>query len=382
MRFELASRPLLAAATAVLLTLVSPTSSTAQTDADTTRVEQKAEKPGRVKISIDKSGISIEGKANATADSDTGAAGWVEIRDERGRYKEKGLDIVKFGESVFVANDEMVRGDLVVFGGNAMIEGMVVGNVVVIGGDIRARSGAEIKGDAVVIGGDIEEDDDVVINGERVRIESLVPNIHWLPPWWTGDGQWFRLVVLPVTLFIQLILAFLVLLFLRDRVFRGDQHLSENYLKSFGVGLLSAFVGVFALIIIMIPLFITIIGIPLALLLIVSCVGVFIIAWTLFSFSLGTMVARRFQFQTDNPFLMVFIGAVLINLPSIIGFVLGTGHLSLLSPVSVAFSALGWFVKGFAYLAGLGALVLSRFGSRSPAGATPAPPAPETAGVV
>ena len=38
----------------------------------------------------------------------------------------------------------MVRGDLVVFGGNAIVEGRVTGNVFVIGGNIRAEI---IRGD-------------------------------------------------------------------------------------------------------------------------------------------------------------------------------------------------------------------------------------------
>ena len=102
-------------------------------------------------ISIDESGISIEGRASVSSQEDPEEdEGWVEVYDQRRKYREKGLDIVKFGESVFVAKDELVRGDLVIFGGNAMIEGRVGGNVVVIGGNIRARSGAVIKGDAEI----------------------------------------------------------------------------------------------------------------------------------------------------------------------------------------------------------------------------------------
>jgi hypothetical protein len=52
-----------------------------------------------------------------------------------------------------------------------------------------------------------------------------------------------------------------------------------------------------------------------------------------------------------------------------------------LAPLSFAFAVLGWFVKGFAYLAGFGALIMSRFGARPlVAGAEtlpPPPPAPQ-----
>ena len=257
-------------------------------------------------------------------------------------------------------------------------------NVVVIGGNIRARSGSVVKGDAVVIGGMLDEDDDAIITGERVTINDFFPvNSLWmLGP----EGRVFKFVFMPIRLFVQLVLAFLVLLFLRDRIFRSEEHLSANYLKNFGIGLLSAFIAVFGLIVISVLLLITIIGIPLAILLWISCGGILIFSWTVFSFSLGRLVAKRLQIQSDSAFLMVFIGAVVINLPSVIAWGLGLGIPGLLAPLAMAFSVLGWFVKGFAYLAGFGALIVSRFGARPLAeGAEtipPPPPAPHPADAV
>jgi hypothetical protein len=336
---------------------------------------------GKVRISIDESGISIEGRANvSTEESDEEGEEWVEVYDGRHKYKEKGLDIVKFGKSVFVAKEELVRGDLVVFGANAIIEGRVSGNVIVIGGDIRARSGAMIKGDAVVIGGTLDEDEDVIIKGERVTINNFIPGDFILPNF--GDSGIFKAVFFPVKLFIQLVLAFLVLLFLRDRISRSEGHLSDNFLKSFGVGLLAAFVGIFGLIIVSLTLLITIIGIPLAILLWISCAGVLIFAWTIFAYSVGRLVAKRIQIRSDNAFLFVFIGAMVINLPSMIAWGLNMTFVSFFSPLAMTVGVIGWFVKGFAYLAGFGALILSRFGSRPLAnGLEIAPPAPPTPGL-
>lgn len=372
--------------TAFVCCLFAGGSANAQTEADTaadTAVVEEApedKSSGRVRISIDESGISVEGEAGVISDED---GDWVEIQDWRGEYKEKGLDIVKFGESVFVAKDELVRGDLVVFGGNVVVEGKVVGNVIAIGGDIRARSGAEIKGDAVVLGGELDEDEDVIIGGERVMLHDIFPaGGLWgvLGP----DVKWLRFVVLPVGLFVQLILAFLVLLFLRERIFRGYDHLSDNYLKSFGVGLLASFIGVFALLLVMIPLVITIIGIPLALLLLVSCGGIFIISWTIFAYGLGSIVAKKLQIQSDNAFLLLFIGAFIIHLPGVIAFGISVTQVTIFVPIAWMFSALGWLIKAFAYLSGFGALILSRFGSRPLASlqqpAPPTPPVPNAAG--
>jgi hypothetical protein len=337
------------------------------------------DRSGRLRISIDESGISVEGDARLgkgqTSGDDAGGE-WVEIRDDRGPYREKGVDIVKFGQSVFVAGDEMVRGDLVVFGANAIIEGRVTGNVFVIGGNIRARSGAEIKGDAMVIGGVLDEDDDVIIHGERILFDDIFPS-----DWGFGGlflhRPWVRWVTIPVTLFIKLVLSFLVILFLRDRVMVGDEHLGSNFLKSFGMGILTAIVGLFALLIVMVPLIITVIGIPLALLLVVSCVGVFIIAWTMFAYSLGRLVSARLNFESTNAFMFIFVGAVILVLPDVISFVCGLLPAGPIVALGAAFKVIGILLGLFAYLSGLGAIVLSRFGSRPlTAPVAPAPVAP------
>jgi hypothetical protein len=374
------SRPLFGAAVTLALFFFPPTTATAQTEeadtsaADTAAVEKAA---GRVKISIDESGISIEGRGTvSTAEEGEEGDEWVEVYDDRRRYKEKGLDIVKVGESVFVAKDEFVRGNLVVFGGNAIIEGRVGGDVVVFAGDIRARSGAVIKGDAVVIGGMLDEDTDVIINGERATIGSVFPTQNF---WFPGpQGGWFKLVLFPVWLFVQLILSFLVLLFLRDRIVRSDDHLSDNYLKGFGVGLLTVFISIFGLMIISFTLFITIIGIPLMILLWISCGGIMVFAWTVFAHSFGRLVANRLQMQSDNAFLLVFVGTMVLNLPMIVAWGLSMTFAPFMSPISATFLLLGLFAIGFAHLGGIGALILSRFGSRPLDAGQPAPPAPPT----
>ncbi len=348
----------------VLLTLLTALPAATQEGDGTTPVApadtvSDDEKPsGRLRISIDKSGISIEG--DIRSDRDSGK--WLELHDDRGPYREKGEGIVKFGKSVFVAGDEIVRGDLVIFGGNAIIEGRVTGDVFVVGGNIRLRSGAEIKGDAMVIGGVLEEDDDVVIHGERILFDDIMPG------WGFGslfiEAPWISWVLLPVMFFIQLVMSFLVLLFLRDRIGVGVDHASSNFLKSFGTGMLTSVIGLFALLIVMIPLVITVIGIPLAILLVVSCCGVFIIAWTVFALSLGRIVVERINARSSSPFLFVFVGALIIYMPVVISLAFWATPLDALGPFALAFMALSLFLSVFAYVSGLGALVLSRFGSR------------------
>ena len=113
---------------------------------------------------------------------------------------------------------------------------------------------------------------------------------------------------------------------------------------------------------------------PLALLLLVSCFGVFIIAWSAFSFALGRQIAERLQLQSQSPFLFVFIGAIVISIPDIIAFGISIANVNALIPLLLTIKGLGWLVRTFAYVAGLGALVLGRFGSRPALSASPVTP--------
>jgi hypothetical protein len=341
--------------------------------ADSARVDAPAPPappaPARKKIIIGGSGVRIQ-EEDAGEDGDSGGV-HVKI-DFDDDMIDEGEAIVKVAESVFIPADETVPGDVVVFGGNAIIEGKVAGSVVVMGGEIRARRGAEIKGDVVAIGGTIEEDEEVVIRGERILVGGVSSQI--------GDrlhvgGRTIRAVVSLVMLFVGFVLFFITMLFLRARIERVSAHITASLLKCFGAGVLTSAIGVFGLLIVMIPLIITIVGIPLAMLLAVSCVGVYVIACATFVFTVGRAVAARAGIE-GGPFVHLFIGVLLLSIPEIIAFVIDVlGH----APMApyVLFKVVSVFVWLFAYVVGLGAIVVSRFGARP---VEPAPPSPRTMG--
>jgi hypothetical protein len=323
----------------------------------------------RKKIVIGGSGVQIQ-EEGARAKSDSGLVHYrVNIGDNT---LNEGDAIVKFAESVFIPANETVAGDVVVFGGNAIIEGTVAGSVVVMGGEIRARRGAEIKGDVVAIGGTIEEDEEVVIRGERVQVGGVANEIS--DRLHVGTRTIRALATLGM-LFVALVLFFITMLFLRGKVERVSTHISAAMFKCFGAGVLTSVVGMFALLIVMIPLIITIVGIPLAIVLCVSCVGVYVIACAAFVFTVGRGIANRAGIQ-GGAFTHLFIGILVLSVPEIIAFVTDVVGRGSLAPW-VLFQVVSSFVWLFAYVVGLGAIVLSRFGSRP---IEPAPPAPRVMG--
>ena len=330
----------------------------AQVDTLTIDVPTPPTPPTRKRIVIGGSGVRIE---DEDADTDTDTSGVDFDFDFQYEGEEHSDDIVKVGESVMVKAGDVVAGDVVVFGGNAIIEGTVVGSVVVLGGEIRARRGSEIKGDIVSIGGTIQEDEDVVIRGEKILIGGVASRI--------GDelnisARMLRILLFMMLLFVNLVLYFITMLFLRGRVIRASEHLSFGLLKCFGAGVLTCVLVTFAMLIVMIPLIITIVGIPLAVILGMSWCGVVVIAGTVFVYALGRTIAARMGSGDTGEFTRLAIGLAVLTIPSLIAFVIDTVG----GPMPLYFFLQGtamlvWF---FGFLVGLGAIVLSRFGTRPP----------------
>jgi len=154
-------------------------------------------------------------------------------------------------------------------------------------------------------------------------------------------------------------------------VVRSQEHVTTGVFKTFGAGFLVAFVGTFVVTFLTIILLITLIGIPLAFVLIVSCIAIYIVADTIFVYALGSKVSEKLGIGAQNPFAVVLIGMAVLYLPALIGF--GFSVMPFGGPLGALFKFFGFLLGLFAFLAGLGALFLSRFGSRSPDAPAQAP---------
>lgn len=313
------------------------------------------------RIVIGGSGVRIEGEGSDS----TGA---LQYDFNFGSTDDHGGDdsIVRVGESVYVAPGEVIPGDVVVFGGNAIIEGTVAGSVVVLGGEIRVRNGAEVKGDIVAIGGKIVEDDDVVIRGEKILVGGIATHV--------GDalnleGDKLRAIGSAFMLFVGLIMFLITMLFLRGRVERTSEHLSAGVLRSFGAGVLASIALQFAILIVIIPLVITVIGIPLAIILFLSYIGVFVIACTVFAYAVGRAISARVGL-TGGVMVRLLVGFLVLSVPELVAFLfdsVGHGPINFYIFLQIV-SAVVWL---FGYIVGLGSIVLSRFGTRPPVGVQP-----------
>ncbi|MGQ9603553.1 MAG: BamA/TamA family outer membrane protein [bacterium] len=74
-------------------------------------------------------------------------------------------DVVLIGTSFSIAADETVESDVIIIGGGLVVEGVLYGEAVVIGGSIYLASGAAVKGKVTAVGGIIEQEQGAIIEG-------------------------------------------------------------------------------------------------------------------------------------------------------------------------------------------------------------------------
>lgn len=296
---------------------------------------------------------------------------------------------VRMGSDITVREGQVVEGDVVSIGGDVDIAGLVEGDAVSIGGVLRLRDTARIDGDAVSVGGRMEKSAGARVRGETTIVGMSFPFTHSRDFTWDGGGMFDAVGGLMFTLLwigLLLLLGAIFVLFLRRPVDRVETNLRSSPLKAGIVGFLAQVLFLPVFVITFVFLCITIIGIPLAIiwLLVIPLVG-FLAAFfgfTATAKATGHAVADRRGAPLHSPYVAVFLGLVILHLPFLLSrlFDFGGGVADVFSGI---FMALGSLVLYLAFTIGFGAVVLTRFGTRTtwsgePPGELGAPAVPPT----
>jgi hypothetical protein len=284
-------------------------------------------------------------------------------------------DLVVIGGEATLEAGSRVNGDVVIIGGNLKLDGSVSGNAVVIGGLTSLGEKASLDGDMVTVGGSLQRTEGAYIGGNIVT-NLPPPTIQFpnapravTPPTPPTPKIDFNLGPLgkAATVFFQALglaaLAMLLTIFLHPQLDRVAQAVIAQPFITGSIGLLTAFLAPITLVI----LVITLILIPLAL----AAVILLVLAWLFGVVAFGMEVGDRFTkaiHQTWAPVLSAGFGTFLLAV------VIGTVNL---------IPCIGWVAPLIVGLMGLGAAVITIFGTRpiqrpalSTTGAeTPIPPA-------
>lgn len=273
-------------------------------------------------------------------------------------------DLVVFGGNVTIEEDAVLNGDLVVIGGTIRSNGEMQGNIVVMGGQVSLEEAALVAGDVVTIGGQLDRAEGAQIEGEVVN--NAAPDILFpsgrIPPDTPGVpdvpviprpeivvnynpfGEFVR--VLGSAILVSF-LGVLATLFFQSHLARVSQAVVTQPLMTTSIGLLTIVVLVVAaLTLILLPL-VGLSLIPLA------------FAWLFGVISIGQEIGERLaralrqEWQpvittAVGTFVLVFIVASIQSLNHLLPFM----------------ACVTWILPALVGLLAVGAVVITRFGTR------------------
>lgn len=253
----------------------------------------------------------------------------------------QGLDNVNLKEEVVVARDEVqdniigfgtnilidgrVKESVVAFGGTIVLSGEVGDTVVGIGSSITLRSSAVIRGDLVSLGGVLHKEPGCVIQGDTVYLKSseLFSRLF--------RGSLFTFPFVPIllvlklmTTFIWLLLALVVVaIFPRQLAFASTQ-IRRAFWPTVGTGALS--LAVFVALLLFSALFsLLLIGLPFLLFFIAIGLIIKVFGQVVLFYFFGESLSRAFSNRTPSPWVVVFLGLIIVSLMTfipVLGFII------------------------------------------------------------
>ncbi|MBI5035162.1 MAG: polymer-forming cytoskeletal protein [Chloroflexi bacterium] len=263
-------------------------------------------------------------------------------------------DVVSFGGDVVLEESTRVQRDVVIFGGDLKVGGTIDRDITVFGGRVTLDSTAVVKGNVLTFGGGVDKKEGATVSGQVMRNGSgtmprvgvaPVPPVRWN---WFGDLFWgfvqgfFTMVGLAA-------LGALILVFMPNHLKQVSTVAEQSALPSLGVGCLTWLVAPP----LMILFIVTCLGIPLSAILGILLVAASAFGWIAIAILLGDRLLNALKVKNIVPILSMVVGLVVLWLISAVPF-------------------LGWLIGLLIATLAVGAVVLTRFGTRP----FPIPPAP------
>lgn len=269
-------------------------------------------------------------------------------------------DLAVFGGDVTLEEESQVDGDAVVWGGNVEVAGTVWGDVAVFGGNVYLAETAVIDGDLMVVGGQVDREEGAQVRGQQVVTPQGegwrwgwplgVPFFRgwYFPPHDMAGGLLLRLlwqgVQLVLTVVLMAGLAGLVAVLWPGPASRVGRTSLESVLPSLGVGLLTMLVGA----VVVLGLLITLCLAPVGLVAAVALGVATVFGWVALGILIGERLMSALTTRSVSPFWTAALGA---------------GLLTLLSNLMGLIPCVGWAGGFLVASIGLGAVVLTRFGT-------------------
>lgn len=239
-------------------------------------------------------------------------------------------NLTSFGGTVAINGE--VRGDVVAFGSNLVIVGTVDGNIDLYGGNVLLQSGSHIHGDIHLYGSSWTQ-------GKGTQLDGAVVDHTKHVGWFLPGSDEFSFPLLPILTWIAL--GLLLTWLLPEHVMLVRTTVLSKMPRSLMIGLLSILLAPPVLVV----LIALILSIPLAIIIVLGLIAAWALGTVAIGWILGEYIVRKVAPQYNSRRLQVVVGLTVLVLVGSIPYI-------------------GWLISMGAGLLGLGAVFLSRFGTR------------------
>lgn len=260
-------------------------------------------------------------------------------------------NLVIIGGNVTLEAGSIVSGDVALLGGSLTVNGQVNGEIVATGGRLVLGSQAYIAGNVMTTDTNVTRDPDATLNGEFLHnpLEPLKITVTdedaRLSAMNAGFEQLLGLIWFFFRSFMFAALAVLLVMLFPVPNGRAARAITKQPLMSATMGLLTLIAAPLLLIF----MAITLILLPVALAGVLALVVILALGWIVLGFELGNRIAGLFN-QNWADAVSAGIGTLILSL--VVG---GFGEI---------IPCVGWIVPVLAVSFGLGAIVLTRFGTQ------------------
>ena len=263
-------------------------------------------------------------------------------------------DLTVFGGTATLLPESQVEGDVAVFGGRVVVAGEVRGDVVVVAGKVTLRPTAVVEGDVVLAGGRVERELGAQVNGQTIG-QGWAWRVFF-GPWWGSPGVanasgkgwalwflgfWVRVALALLRALVFALLAVLLVVLLPEPTRKVSATMLAHPWESLGMGVILAVLTP----VVMVVLLLTLVGIPLALVLVAAVGLAALYGWLALGVALGEKLTEGFH-AAWNPLVSAAVGTALLYL-----VVAGADLIP----------CVGWLVGLFTFIVGLGGATLALF---------------------
>ena len=239
-------------------------------------------------------------------------------------------NLITFGGTVAI--NGVVKGNLTAFNSDIVIAGNVYGNIDLYGGNVILQSGSYVHGDIQLYGGHFT-------HGPGTRLDGSVIDRTGSIDWLINTEGGFRFSFWSLVLWVAI--GILLTSFFPEHVMFVRTTVVHKARRSLVIGLLSILLAP--------PLLIVLVALVLSIPLAIIIGLVLLVAWGLGTVAVGWLVGeyvlRKIAPQHNTRLLQIVVGLTVLVLAGSLPYI-------------------GWLISIGAGLLGLGAVFLSRFGTR------------------